>query len=244
MSKLREEFERNHTALEAKAERRLHALTDDLELRRKMELHEIEERKNRHINDLMDNHERAFTEMRNYYNSITRDNLTLIRSLKDEVKELRAKHMENQRAMVQISARNEELSEPLLDAEAQVADLRLKLRNFSKDSASLKHARARLGVLDAQYTTLQGTHASLQTEYGGLEKERDALYATFEQTVVAVKDRSESKNQVLEKMLDDYRWVLNHAFRFCQSLLALPVAIKYSLFCFSSIVTYPIQRRV
>lgn len=47
-----------------------------------MEIHEIEERKNAHINDLMDNHEKAFNEMRDYYNSITRDNLALIKSLK------------------------------------------------------------------------------------------------------------------------------------------------------------------
>ena len=47
-----------------------------------MEIHEIEERKNRHINDLMRNHESAFTEMKNYYNSITRENLDLIRALK------------------------------------------------------------------------------------------------------------------------------------------------------------------
>ena len=40
-------------------------------LNRKMEIHEIEERKNKHINDLMDNFEKAFTDMRNYYNSIT-----------------------------------------------------------------------------------------------------------------------------------------------------------------------------
>jgi hypothetical protein len=47
-----------------------------------MEIHELEERKNLHINDLMENHEKAFTEMRDYYNSITRDNLSLIKSLK------------------------------------------------------------------------------------------------------------------------------------------------------------------
>ncbi len=46
-----------------------------------MEIHEIEERKNRHINDLMINHERNFNEMRNYYNSITQDNLDLIKQL-------------------------------------------------------------------------------------------------------------------------------------------------------------------
>ena len=80
-----QEFETNHKKLCEKAETRLQNLRDDLELRRKvrtrphpsslpwldvpavivhgplrqMEIHEIEERKHRHINDLMDNFEKV-----------------------------------------------------------------------------------------------------------------------------------------------------------------------------------------
>ncbi len=81
MTKLREQFERNYSELLSGYESRLAALTDDLSLRTKMEIHEIEERKNRHINDLMIHHEKNFQEMRNYYNSITQDNLDLIKEL-------------------------------------------------------------------------------------------------------------------------------------------------------------------
>lgn len=41
----------------------------------KVDIHEIEERKNLHINDLMKNHEKAFGQMKAYYNDITNDNL-------------------------------------------------------------------------------------------------------------------------------------------------------------------------
>ena len=81
MQKLREQFERNYSELLASYESRLSNLRDDLDLRKKMEVHEIEERKNRHINDLMIHHEKNFQEMRNYYNSITQDNLDLIKEL-------------------------------------------------------------------------------------------------------------------------------------------------------------------
>ena len=56
-------------------------LREDLELRRKVEILEIEERKNNHINELMKKHEKAFGEIKNYYNDITHNNLDLIRSL-------------------------------------------------------------------------------------------------------------------------------------------------------------------
>ena len=71
-----------------------------------MEIHEIEERKNKHINDLMDNHDKAFKEMRNYYNSITQDNLALIKSLHDEIEDLKIKHVQNEKAMEEIGSRH------------------------------------------------------------------------------------------------------------------------------------------
>lgn len=68
--------------IEAKYERKMRQLREELELRRKTEIHEIEERKNSQINTLMRNHEKAFSDIKNYYNDITLNNLALINSLK------------------------------------------------------------------------------------------------------------------------------------------------------------------
>ena len=48
----------------------------------------MEERKNYHINELMKKHEKAFGEIKNYYNDITHNNLDLIKSLKEEASAL------------------------------------------------------------------------------------------------------------------------------------------------------------
>ena len=58
--------------LTARCESRLKMLESDLELRRRVEVHEVEERKNQHINDLIKNHHKAFSQMKSYYNDITR----------------------------------------------------------------------------------------------------------------------------------------------------------------------------
>lgn len=57
-----------------------------LDAARKAETARIEERKNSHIERLMKAHEKAFAEIKNYYNDITHNNLDLIRSLKEEVR--------------------------------------------------------------------------------------------------------------------------------------------------------------
>lgn len=205
MAKLREQFERAHQELQQGYEQRLQQLRDDLELRRKMEIHEIEERKNRHINDLMLNHEKNFQEMRNYYNSITQDNLELIKELNNEIEDLKVAHMQNEKAMEQIEKKNETLSEPLQEAEAKVIALRYKLTNYQKDKASLQHAKARLHQLEEHYKSLQQGHLHLQTQYKHIEYERDHLYSTFEQTVLAAQRKSQAKNVALERQLEELK---------------------------------------
>jgi len=205
MHKLRQDFEKNHQGLVASYDTRLRELSDDLELRRKMEVHEIEERKNRHINDLMEKFEKAFTEMRHYYNSITQDNLALIKSLNDEIEDLKTKHKQNENAMEEIERKNAMLSEPLEATQKQVAGLQDKLHNFDKDKSSLRHARARLQMAEEASKELQAKQANLQRLYNDTNAERERLYASFEDTVLRVQYQSSDKNVILEKMLEEYR---------------------------------------
>ena len=60
----------------------MQVLRQELDLRRKTETNEIIQRKDNQINTLMKNHEKAFSDIKNYYNDITLNNLALINSLK------------------------------------------------------------------------------------------------------------------------------------------------------------------
>merc|ERR1711862_81517 len=113
LQKLRETFEHNHQQFMEQYEQQVAELKVDLELRRKVEIHEIEERKNQHINELLINHQEAFDEIKDYYNDITHDNLQLIKSLKDEIQEMKEKEKKNQKRMAVLTQENKDLSEPL-----------------------------------------------------------------------------------------------------------------------------------
>ena len=80
---LEQTLEQSKKQLIHQYELKLGALQKELSLRMKVEIHEIEERKNQHINDLMINHETAFREMKGYYNDITRENLDIIKGLQE-----------------------------------------------------------------------------------------------------------------------------------------------------------------
>lgn len=54
---------------------------------------------NAHINELMKRHERAFAEIKNYYNDITHNNLDLIKALKEDVAEMKKREAQNEKLM-------------------------------------------------------------------------------------------------------------------------------------------------
>ena len=64
-------------------------LQKELDLRMKVEIHEIEERKNSHRNDLMIAHTKSFQEMKEYYNQITKESLELIKTLKERLSQIK-----------------------------------------------------------------------------------------------------------------------------------------------------------
>jgi len=198
---MREGFESNLSDLRTRCEAKSSQLEDDLELRRKVDIHEIEERKNLHINDLMRNHEKAFGQMKSYYNDITNDNLQLIKDLKNETVEKKKKAVGIQKVMYDISQENKRLSEPLSAAVAEVADLRAQLKDQDKDRLSLRNTKARLLQMESQLGQTIVNQGELKVKYERSEKERDELYDSFERTVKDVQAKSDFKNLVLEQKL-------------------------------------------
>ncbi|XP_041455315.1 dynein regulatory complex subunit 4-like [Lytechinus pictus] len=201
VTNLRADFEREAREIEAKYERKMRSLREELELRRKTEIHEIEERKNSQINTLMRNHEKAFSDIKNYYNDITLNNLALINSLKEQVEEMKKKEERMEKHMNEIQAENRRLKEPLEKAREEVAELTRQLANYEKDKASLASAKARLKIMDKEYKDLQWEHDVLEQRFEQLQSERDELYAKFVKAIHEVQQKSSFKNLLLEKKL-------------------------------------------
>jgi len=201
ITELRENFEREAREIEAKYEKKLRVLRDELELKRKSEIHEIEERKNGQINALMKNHEKAFSDIKNYYNDITLNNLALINSLKEQIEEMKKKDERMEKEMAEIQLQNKRLIEPLQKAREEVDDLRKQLANYQKDKASLSSAKARLRVMDKDMKSLQWEHEVLEQRFGKTQAERDELYKKFVKAIHEVQQKSNFKNLLLEKKL-------------------------------------------
>eukprot|EP01065_Artemidia_motanka_P015770 TRINITY_DN1949_c2_g1_i1.p1 TRINITY_DN1949_c2_g1~~TRINITY_DN1949_c2_g1_i1.p1 ORF type:complete len:468 (+),score=210.33 TRINITY_DN1949_c2_g1_i1:66-1469(+) len=189
-------------------EKRLKLLCSELELRRRAEIHEIEERKNEHIKELVHKHEEAFQEIKEYYNDITSNNLDLIKSLKEEVANMKKNENYNIKLMYEIAQENKKLKDPLGRAEKEVDSLRHQLANYEKDKMSLQNAKSRLRVLEQQYKQLERDHESLKGSYASVDGDKSQLVVKFQESLRMVHELAQSKNKSMQQKLDDIRTTL------------------------------------
>lgn len=170
----------SRTDLITKYDQKLKVLRAELELRRKVEVHEIEERKNQHINELCINHEEAFREMKDYYNDITRENLELIRMYKEKCIDIKNQTEQNEVTVEHLKLKMKELKIPLANAVAEKDSLSRQLSNYSKDIMALRNAKARLQVLKNKEKECKQDRSDLEEKFLGVEKEKKDMYTKFE----------------------------------------------------------------
>lgn len=199
---LRQEFERHAKELQQKYERKRKAFRDELEAKRKLDTQKIEERKNLHIAHLMTAHEKAFGEIKNYYNDITHNNLDLIKSLKEEVSEMKKKEAQDEKLMFEISQENKRMSEPLKRALQDVEKLRKNIKVYHDEKLDLRSAKAQLLVLEEEYATLSWEFEVLQQRYAQVQREYSELNDQFQRSIYDVQQKTGLKNLLLEKKMD------------------------------------------
>ena len=81
------------------------------------------------VNELREMHDKAFQDIKDYYNEITSSNLETIKTLKDEVYSRKRTEAHNEKAMFEIAQANKRLTEPLTKAQRQKKQLETELAN-------------------------------------------------------------------------------------------------------------------
>merc|ERR1719495_2770515 len=174
-------------------------LRDELELKRKSEIHEIEERKNQQINQLMKNHEKAFADIKNYYNDITLNNLALINSLKEQIEDMKKNEERLEKEIAEAMSQNRKLKEPLQKARETNDELKRQLANYEKDKRCLKSSQTRLAAQKEEMKELKWEHEVLEQRFQKLQSERDELHANFVTAVQEVVQKANFKKLLLER---------------------------------------------
>ena len=202
ITKIRQEQEMRLTEARQNYEKKVEIMRGDFELKLNHDLHEIEERKNAHISSLISNHDSAFTEMKNYYNAVTHNNLDVIKSLKEDIEELKTKESTNDQLIVQITQENERLLEPLSKALQEVSELRKALVSCSSKKQTELRLQARLSNAEKILKKIGFDRDVLTHRFESLKKDRDNLHKTFDLAVYDVQEKGSLKSLMLERKLE------------------------------------------
>ncbi|VDP71849.1 unnamed protein product [Echinostoma caproni] len=211
MHLLREDFKQRLDEQKEVFMNKIKNLREELTLQKKNELHETEERKNAQINALMRNHEKAFADIKNYYNDITLNNLALINTLKEQIEEKRKKEERLEKQAADLLAENKRLLEPLNKARDENTEMKRQMTNYEKDKEHTKvllktsekerkHAEWKYDILESRFKHVSGSMFYFLRPMC-MERERDELYEKFVSAIQEVQQKTGLKNLLLEKRL-------------------------------------------
>ncbi|XP_043270069.1 dynein regulatory complex subunit 4 isoform X2 [Venturia canescens] len=201
-SELIKKFESEAMELERKYEQKLGAQYETLMLKHRMEITEVEERKNMQITALIKNHEKAFAEMKNYYNDITLNNLSLIKSLKEEM-EVMKNHEERMKKQVrELTAENKKLFNDSKTAADRANEFSRQLANYEKDKQCLSNMKKRLAVVTKDFENLKWENEVIELRFDKCQAERDELHSRFVSSILELQQKTGLKNVLLEKKLE------------------------------------------
>ena len=198
---LRHEFERKANESQKMYESRMKKTRENLDRIRKDEIRTIEEAKHIMIDQLMAEHQKAFADIKNYYNDITHNNLDLIKSLKEEVKELEAEERRDELRLHDKMQENRKLSAPLKKMQEDVVRLRAELESYRAEKEEMRVVKSQLVVVEEECSHVEWEYEVLLQRYEEIKRERDELRRHFLSSVYDVKQKCGFKSLLLEKKL-------------------------------------------
>ncbi|XP_017321709.1 dynein regulatory complex subunit 4 [Ictalurus punctatus] len=201
ITKLRSEFEEKLRVIKATYEKKLEKHREEQDLRRKTEIHEIEQRLNVHINTLIKNHDKAFGDLQNFYNDLTQERVSQIGLLEEEVAEKNTKGKMLEKEMPNVLQQNNHLTELLQKATQEVSMLQKQHEDHQKDKSLLVGTKARLKVTNNKLKDLKMEHELLEQRFSKVQQDHDELFKKFDKAILEVQQKSGIKNLLQEKKL-------------------------------------------
>lgn len=202
LANMRQDYEEKLKFLKNKHSEVLDTLKQELDEAKNKEIQEIEETKNRQIENLTANHEKLFIDMKNYYNDITQNNLSLIATMKDQINMLSKKEKRLEKEAEAMSQKNEVLSRQLRASEEEATSLQKKVEYFEREKDHYISAQNKMKELSAEVKHLKWDNDLLVEKLKKVESERDSLYSKFKSAIQTVEEKIGMKAVLLEKKIE------------------------------------------
>uniref|UniRef100_A0A3Q4BLT0 Dynein regulatory complex subunit 4 n=1 Tax=Mola mola TaxID=94237 RepID=A0A3Q4BLT0_MOLML len=198
MTKTRKSWEKHVNVsvdVNAKYEKKMELLPQELDNMSKYQISESENHWNSHVVALIEDHNKALSEMNALVNHMQHD-VDINCSLQTQITDMKMKQKEKEKDLVSVLLDNKRLTDFLLNVEEEIAGYEKKMKCYSKGlhvgEAIEKAKNKELNDLKSDYDTLEQLFTELQLE-------RDELYKSFSQRIQKVQHKGDVKNELLER---------------------------------------------
>lgn len=192
-------FETKADEIQINYDNKLTKLREELEKKRKLDIKAIEENKANLVDKLILEHQTAFNDIKNYYNDITHNNLDLIKSLKEEVRDLEEEEKKDQTRLYEKSLANKKISAPLKRLEEENWKLSSQLANYNLEKSKMKEIKEILLKCETHLSSISWESEVMYQKLNMLKKERDLLTENLTNAIYDIKQKSSYRSTLLEQ---------------------------------------------
>uniref|UniRef100_UPI0037E75C2D dynein regulatory complex subunit 4-like n=1 Tax=Semicossyphus pulcher TaxID=241346 RepID=UPI0037E75C2D len=190
MNETRNSLEKQVKDVEAKYEKKMQLLQQELENLRRKEVGEREDQWNRHVSALIEDHNRAVSEIDALMQELDLDN-TLLAQIKDIKETMKAKEKD----LVRVLEENRNVAEDLSEVKEEMAATERKMKHFTVTKNDSEKIRQK------ELNDLKKDHKELEQKFSKLQLERDELYKAFTQNVQEVQQKAGMRGELLGRQL-------------------------------------------
>ncbi|TDH17068.1 hypothetical protein EPR50_G00005090 [Perca flavescens] len=201
MTKTRSIWMKQLAEIQTKYEKKMELLPQELDNMRKNATIEREDHWSSHINTLIEDHDKAFSDAHALVNRMQQD-LDMSDSLKAQIEEMNTKQKEKEKDLVRLLQDNKSLAELLSKVVDESAENEKKMKYY----ATKKDTKER--VKKKELDDLKLDYETLEQQFSKLQLERDELYTTFTQNIQKVQHKAGLKSTLLERKVKDLTDVL------------------------------------
>jgi hypothetical protein len=180
-------------------------LEEDLELRLKVDIHELEERKNLHINKLMKVFEDKMEAWKKENIGQIQENIKLIKQNKENLENLKADNKTLLAELAALAENKKVLEVQLAEARKQNAIILNRLAKYYNQEINMKNMNVKIMSLRKKCAETLEKTKEIETKKEALAKEINELKRKFEDAINKYKQRSEYKNNVLDQHIQQLK---------------------------------------
>mmetsp|Transcript_37779 Transcript_37779/g.55372 ORF Transcript_37779/g.55372 Transcript_37779/m.55372 type:complete len:248 (+) Transcript_37779:548-1291(+) len=149
----------------------------------------------------MKDHEKELDDMRSHYNEIVHKNLDRIKSLKEDIVNLKKKQRQDEKMLADLKIKNNNIVKPLGDAKKDLENLSKELDIYKKQREELRDMKARLNLSEEELKDMKWKHEILIQWHQIAEKERNEGREKFRIAIGEAQQKSKFKNMMLEQKM-------------------------------------------